>query len=98
MGQIIIDVLDRKANSDDFKCFVTMTDKFLCGWGCAEGKIAKRVYPCKDSRIAHELRERIWNRKNSGMTYVNIVFSFPKYSSTRYVVTYDLDAEDAFKY
>ena len=98
MGKIIIDVVDRQANSDDFKCFVTMTDKFMSGWGCAEGKIAKRVYPCKDTRTAHELCDRILNRKNSGMSYVNIVFDLPKYSSTRYVTTYDLDADGAFRY
>lgn len=98
MCRIITDVLGMKANVEDFKCFVTMTDKFLTGWGCAEKKIAKRVYLCKDSRTAFELRDRITNRKNSGMTYVNVVYSFPKYPASRYVTTFDLNAETAFRW
>lgn len=95
---IVEDVLGRQVNSEDYKCFVTMTDIIMSGWGLAENKTAKRVYLCKSFKIASELKSRISNRRDSGMRYINIVFSLPKYPQSKYVTTYDLEAETAFRY
>ena len=48
----LFDVLGREFNPADYVCYVTMTDKAMSGWGCADGKTAKRVYPCKTLQIA----------------------------------------------
>lgn len=92
-------VLDEICNVSDFSYFVTMTDKFLTGWGEAEGKTAKRVYLCKSKEIAESLVKRLEERKStSGMKNVNICSSLPNYSSAKYVVSYDNAPETAFNF
>lgn len=82
---------------NDFKYFVTMTDKDMSGWGLAKGKTLKRVILCKNADDAYNLVDRIKARKNTGMTYVNVKRVFPNYSS-RYVVMYDNKPNSLFNY
>ena len=60
------------------KWYVTMTDKFMSGWGPAKGKINKLVFECEslsEARIVAENAERRGDQKN-----VNIRTSKPYYS------------------
>lgn len=85
----VIDVIGREVEITDNMYFVTMTDRFLSGWGCAEGKTAKRVVICDSYRQAQIIVDGIKNCRNqNGMRYVNICSELPKYGS-RYFVSYD---------
>ena len=77
--------------------FVTMSDKFMSGWGMATNKIAKRVIICQNSSDAFTLRDRLYNPKY-GMKYVNVTFELPKYSNTKYTTTYDVYTPNLFNY
>ena len=61
------------------KFYVTMTDKFMSGWGMAKGKKNKFIVVCDTWQDA-ELIERNANRR-SEMKYVNICTSKPRYGA-----------------
>ncbi len=86
--KIITTVLDEQIELTGAEWFVTMTDKFLSGWGCAENKIAKRVIICPDRQKAELVKDRLFNPKH-GMKNVNVVKNLPRYSSNRYTISYD---------
>ena len=84
----VLDVIGREHNLNEYSYFVTMTDKFLSGWGGAENKTAKRVILCKTYREARIIVDGIKNCKDqNGMRYVNICTEFPKYNERRYKVS-----------
>lgn len=91
-------VLNEICKVSDYDYFVTMTDELLCGWGLAKGKTAKRVYLCQTLEIAESLVNRIHNRTNTGMKYINICSRLPYYSTAKYKVSYDNRPETAFNY
>lgn len=62
--------------------FVTMTDKFMSGWGEATGKINKLIFVCDSYEQAEIVEQNANNRKD--MKYVNICSTKPHYSSERY--------------
>ena len=64
------------------KYYVTMTDKFMSGWGMAEGKINKLIFECKDYKQAEIVRDNAQAREE--MKYINIVTSKPYYNNDRY--------------
>lgn len=66
--------------------FVTMTDKFMSGWGRAEGKINKFVVSCDTYKQAETI-ERNAHKRNE-MKYINITSKKPYYSSSRYLVSW----------
>ena len=91
-------VLGEVKKLSEYRFFVTMTDKFLSGWGEATNKIAKRVVLCKTWREARIIEDGIKNCKNrNGMRYINIAYKFPKYSEKRYTVSVD-EFEDCTLY
>ena len=61
-----------------------MTDKFFSGWGCAQGKICKRVMKCETYEQAEHVAEH--GRNEAGCIYVNICMNKPRYDSRRYFV------------
>ncbi len=64
--------------------YVSMTDKFLSGWGLAEGKINKLIFVCEDHIQARIVSE---NAKNRGdMKYICIHYKRPYYNPKRYYV------------
>lgn len=66
------------------KYWVTMTDSFMSGWGCAEGKINKLIFECESLKEARIVEENAKNR--SDMKRVNICTKKPYYNySTHYV-------------
>jgi hypothetical protein len=65
--------------------YVTMTDRFMSGWGHACGKINKFVVRCNNMNEAKTIALNARRRKE--MKYVRIVYSMPKYSDQRYLVS-----------
>lgn len=67
--------------------FVTMTDKFLSGWGGAQSRIAKYVVECDTLEQARHI-ERAANQRNE-MIYVHLTAKPPRfYPKRRYQVTH----------
>lgn len=66
--------------------FVTMTDKFLSGWGGASGRIAKFVIVCETIEQAETIERNA--RKRSEMKNVSICTKRPNYSAKRYQTTF----------
>ena len=68
------------------KYYVTMTDKFMSGWGQAEGKINKLIFECDSYDEAEIVAE---NAKNRGdQKYINITSTKPYYNNSRYSAQY----------
>ena len=65
--------------------YVTMTDRFMSGWGHASGKTNKFVVECKTLSEAKTIASNARRRKE--MKYVRIVYSMPKYSDQKYLVS-----------
>jgi hypothetical protein len=63
--------------------YVTMTDKFMSGWGTARGKINKLCIECETYEQA-EIIERNASRRPE-MKYINISKRLP--SGSRYLLT-----------
>lgn len=59
------------------KYYVTMTDKFMSGWGMAANKTNKLIIIC-DTYEQAEIIKRNANKRNE-MKYVNICISKPRY-------------------
>ena len=66
--------------------YVTMTDKFMSGWGMAEGKINKIVIECENSVQAEKIADCANSR--SEMKYINIRYSKPSYNSSKYLTSW----------
>jgi len=60
--------------------YVTMTDKFMSGWGCAKGKVNKLVIACDSYDQALQIERAAKCR--SEMTRVNIRTSKPYYGAS----------------
>lgn len=67
------------------KFYVTMTDKFLSGWGLAENKVNKLVIECENYDQAQKISRAASDRDE--MKYVNICSKLPYYNSARYYVS-----------
>ena len=59
--------------------YVTMTDKFMSGWGAADGKINKLIIECDTHEQVEQIRRAA--RQRSEMRYVNICARRPRYGS-----------------
>ena len=66
--------------------YVTMTDKFMSGWGLAQGKINKLVFVCDNHEQAQTVASNAENR--SEMKYINICTEKPRYSSSKYLTQF----------
>ena len=67
--------------------YVTMTDKFMSGWGKAEGKTNKVVLECDTYQEAQVVAENARNRGD--MNYINIRATKPYYNNNYYVSYHD---------
>ena len=63
-----------------------MTDKFMSGWGRAEGKINKLVFVCDNLEEAKRVRDYARTRRE--MRYINIAYNKPRYNTNRYLVQF----------
>ena len=71
--------------------YVVMTDKFMSGWGRAEGKINKFIIGA-DSLEDAERIERL-ARARDEMKYINVTATKPYYNKDRYLISY-VDVEN----
>ena len=69
-------------HSIEQKVYVTMTDKFMSGWGLSQGKINKLIFVC-DS--AEEAQIVFHNAESRGdMKHINMTVTKPYYSPSKY--------------
>ena len=61
------------------KLYVTMTDKFLSGWGNAVNKTNKFIIECDTWEQAETIERNA--KKRSEMKYINICINKPKYKA-----------------
>ena len=61
------------------KIYVTMTDRFMSGWGCAENLINKYIIVCDNLKQASIIEMNA--HKRNEMKYINIRFSTPNYGN-----------------
>jgi len=66
--------------------YVTMTDKFMSGWGLAEGKTNKLVIECETYDQASQIERAAKTR--SEMKGVNILTSKPYYSEAHVLTSW----------
>ncbi len=64
------------------KCYVTMTDTFMSGWGMAESKINKLILVCDTYDQARLVVQNAMDR--SDQKYINIRTTKPYYSPKNY--------------
>ena len=67
------------------KYYVTMTDKFMSGWGMARDKTNKLVIECDTMSEAMTVQTNAQDR--SEMIYVNIRMTKPYYDSRYYLTS-----------
>ena len=68
------------------KYYVTMTDRFMSGWGKAQDKINKYVVECDTMEQAERIEQHALRRGE--MKYVNVVVGrVPYYNPNRYYVS-----------
>lgn len=67
------------------KFWVSMTDKFMSGWGRAAGLINKYVVECDNYEQALCI-ERHAEQRNE-MKYINICSNFPRYNEDTHLMT-----------
>lgn len=73
------------------KAWVTMTDKFMSGWGMADGKINKLIFECDSLEQAEIVEENA--AKRSDMKNINICRNKPSYNSQKYYAEYKTNDE-----
>ena len=71
--------------------YVTATDKFLSGWGLAEGKIHKLIIPCSSIEQARKLVKNMKNDRT--LKYINYTSRKPNYPFRSYTTKW-LKVED----
>ena len=93
----------KKGDKKMKKYYVTMTDKFLSGWGRAKDKINKVVIECDSLQEAETVAENARNR--SDMIRVNIATKKPYYNKDKYLISFRTKSDwpawfekDYFKY
>jgi hypothetical protein len=59
--------------------YVSMTDKFMSGWGGAEGKTNKFIIECETMEQAETIQRNA--RRRSEMKYINICIDKPRYGA-----------------
>ena len=60
------------------KIYVTMTDKFMSGWGMAKNKTNKFIIECDNWEQAETIERNAQER--SEMKYINICIHKPRYN------------------
>lgn len=68
------------------KIYVTMTDKFMSGWGMAKGKINKLIFECDNYQEAIIVANNAESRGDQ--KYINICSKKPHYNSEKYFAQY----------
>jgi hypothetical protein len=72
--------------SKDKKYYVTMSDKFMSGWGLAKNKINKIVIECDNYNQACELENNA-KKQSENYKYINICSKKPNYNKKCYLTS-----------
>jgi hypothetical protein len=80
-----------KPKEEETVYYVTMTDKFMSGWGEAKGKINKLVFVCKSYEEAKVVEDNARNRTDQ--KYINICTKKPYYNKDRYCTQFKDDGD-----
>lgn len=67
------------------KYYVTMTDKFMSGWGMAQGRINKLVIECETIEQAQQIE--IAAHRRSEMRRINLCLHKPRYDESTTLTT-----------
>jgi hypothetical protein len=73
--------------------YVTMTDKFMSGWGMAKNRINKLIFVCKDYQEAEIVKDNADARDE--MKYVNICVNAPRYNENKYYTQFKTREDSA---
>lgn len=63
--------------------YVSMTDKFMSGWGLAANKTNKLIIECENYSQAVQIEQAA--RRRSEMKYINICIRKPRYNNNTLV-------------
>lgn len=66
--------------------YVSMTDRYMSGWGTAEGKASKFVVGCETYEQAQQIKRAAMKKEE--MRYINIHTSRPHFSGMQFVVSF----------
>lgn len=67
--------------------YVTMTDRFMSGWGLSDNRTNKLVIECDNLKDAYKIKDNA--EKRPEMRYINIVsVKPPYYSPKKYYVNF----------
>lgn len=78
----------KAASKSKVSYWVTMTDRFMSGWGLARDKTNKLVIECETYDEAKIVEQNAQNRPE--MKYINICYNKPRYNqNTTEVSTHD---------
>jgi hypothetical protein len=69
------------------KIYVTMTDKFMSGWGMAENMINKYIIICDTLEEARTIERNA--KKRNEMKYINIKRDKPYFNPKKYLLTFE---------
>jgi hypothetical protein len=72
--------------AEERRYYVSMTDKFMSGWGEARDKINKLVFICDSYSEAIIVRDNARNRTDQ--IYINICINKPYYNKRDYLTQY----------
>lgn len=71
---------------EEKRFYVSMTDRFMSGWGRAEGRINKLVFVCNSEEEVEIVSDNAHNRTD--MKYIHTYNKKPYWSGKRYLVQY----------
>lgn len=74
--------------------YVSVTDKFMSGWGNAEGKTFKYIFVCDDKTQADNVANNLKSMKNH--TDVIILGVKPRYDDRKFYIKTVIGSGDGF--
>jgi hypothetical protein len=80
-----------ETNTESNRYWVSMTDKFMSGWGGAKNRIAKFVIECNTYEEAETVAENAKHRTD--MKNVNICYNKPRYNKRTHQTSYRTKTE-----
>jgi hypothetical protein len=80
-----------KTKEEEKIYYVSMTDRYMNGWGEAKGRRNKLVFECKSFEEAKIVRDNAHERID--MKYINICANKPYYNQERYYPQYYTKAD-----
>lgn len=84
---IVMNTITKKQSNEKVtKYYVSMTDKFMSGWGMADNRTNKLVIECDSYEEALIVQDNAQHRTE--MKYINICINKPYYNQEYYLTNY----------